>query len=205
MNKTDLFPPLVKKADQFLDVKISDDRKKILEPLIEYIQSHKHQGKPIHLNFICTHNSRRSQLSQVWAQVAAAYFGIEVFCYSGGVEVTSFNERAVESLKRTGFKVENKGKENPRYQVFYSDNAQPIVAFSKTFDDKYNAVSEFAAVITCSNADENCPYIPGATARISVRYEDPKAFDGTSEEAIKYDERSHQIAAEMFYLFSKII
>ncbi len=204
MKKVKLLPGLADQVGQLLDVEISAERKKVLEPLLAYIQEQVNQNKPVHLNFICTHNSRRSQLSQVWAQTAAAYFGLEVFCYSGGVEVTSFNERAVASLKRSEFKVEQNGQENPRYYIYFSEMADPIITFSKTFDNEHNTASEFAAVITCSHADENCPYIPGAAARIPVRYEDPKAFDGTAEEAMKYDERSRQIASEMFYVFSKI-
>lgn len=183
---------------------ISEERKAILQELILYIQQKVDTGKRLNLNFICTHNSRRSQFSQIWAQTAADLNGIEAACYSGGVEVTAFNERAVDSIKRAGFRVTKNGLENPKYFIFHSDDAEPIVAFSKIFDDSANAPTGFAAIMTCSHADENCPFIPGAEARIPVRYEDPKAFDGTPEESEKYDERSLQIASEMFYVFSKI-
>ncbi|MCX6182969.1 MAG: protein-tyrosine-phosphatase [Bacteroidetes bacterium] len=184
---------------------ISDERKIILNELITYIQQQRNSGKEIHLNFICTHNSRRSQFSQIWAQTAAYYYGIKAHCYSGGVEVTAFNERAVESIKRTGFKVEKNGEGNPKYSLFFSDDAAPIIAFSKLYDDETSAKSNFAAVMTCSHADENCPFIPGADKRIPVRYNDPKAFDDTPLEVQKYDERSKEIATEMFYIFSQIL
>ena len=58
--------------------------------------------------------------------------------------------------------------------------------------------------MTCSHADENCPFIPGAEIRIPVRYDDPKAFDGTDLMEAKYLERSKEIATEMLYVFSKI-
>lgn len=183
---------------------IPDVRKEVLQVLIDYVQSKVNSGEELVLNFICTHNSRRSQFSQIWAQTAADYFGIPAACYSGGVEVTAFNERAVESIRRSGFRVTKKGDDNPKYFVFHSDDAEPIVAFSKLFDDPINQTNRFAAVMTCAHADENCPFIPGAENRIPVRYEDPKAFDDTAEEASKYDERSLQIASEMFYVFSKI-
>ncbi len=156
----------------------------------------------LRLNFICTHNSRRSQFSQIWAQLAADMHGIEADCFSGGVEVTAFNERAVESMKRAGFKVTKNGEENPKYYLFYSDDASPIVTYSKLYDEMGS--DPYAAVMTCSHADENCPFIPAAEIRIPVRYEDPKAFDDSPQEAEKYDERSLQIASEMFYVFSKI-
>ena len=76
--------------------------------------------------------------------------------------------------------------------------------FSKLFSDEVNQVENFAAVMTCDHADENCPVIPGTEQRISVNYIDPKAFDNSPEEAGRYDERSFQIASEMFYVFSKI-
>lgn len=183
---------------------VSTDRSVVLQPLISYIQKKKDKHEAINLNFICTHNSRRSQLSQIWAQTAAYYYGIDAQCYSGGVEVTAFNERAVEAIKRAGFRITQKGETNPTYFVWMANGDDPIPAFSKLFDDPINASSSFAAVMTCSHADENCPFIPGTEARIPVRYDDPKAFDNTPQEAEKYDERSEQIATEMFYVFSRI-
>jgi len=160
--------------------------------------------KEVNLNFICTHNSRKSQFAQIWAQTAADYFGIPVKCYSGGVEVTAFNPRAVASIERTGFKVVSKSESNPVYSVYHSENSQPITAFSKLYDDPANPTAHFAAVMTCSHADENCPFIPGTEKRIPLLYDDPKEFDGTPQEAAKYDERSIQVASELFYAFAQI-
>lgn len=206
MNLTNvkLLPNLAATVEQARSLPISEERKESLQALIDYIQSKLEAGEEINLNFICTHNSRRSQFSQIWAQTAADYFGVPADCYSGGVEVTEFNERAVESIKRSGFRVTKKGSENPVYFIFYSDEAEPISAFSKLFDNPVNKAQKFAAVMTCAHADENCPFIPGTENRIPVRYEDPKKYDGTPEEASRYDERSMQIASEMFYVFSKI-
>ncbi|MEQ8880246.1 MAG: protein-tyrosine-phosphatase [Cyclobacteriaceae bacterium] len=199
-----MIPTLSTTIDQVISQDIPDERKQVLDPLIAYIQEKLDQQADVNLNFICTHNSRRSQFSQIWAQTAADYYGIPVKSFSGGVEVTAFNERAVASIKRSGFKVTSEGDTNPVYTVFHSDNNEGISLFSKLFDDPVNQSDHFAAVMTCSHADENCPFIPGAEKRIPVLYEDPKAFDGTPEEASKYDERSIQIAAEMFYVFSMI-
>ena len=197
-------PTLSTTIDQVIIQDIPDERKQVLAPLIAYIQEKLDQQADVNLNFICTHTSRRSQFSQIWAQTAADYYGIPVKSFSGGVEVTAFNERAVASIKRSGFKVTSEGDTNPVYTVFHSDNNEGISLFSKLFDDPVNQSDHFAAVMTCSHADENCPFIPGAEKRIPVLYEDPKAFDGRPEEASKYDERSVQIAAEMFYVFSMI-
>ena len=202
--KISMYPELENTIKEIQLMTISDERKEVLKPLIDYVKVKLKNQKEVKLNFICTHNSRRSQFSQIWAQTAADYYGIPANCYSGGVEVTAFNERAVESIKRSGFRVKKEGEENPVYSVYHSEGAQPIIAFSKVFSDPANDSDQFAAVMTCSHADENCPFIPGTEQRIAVRYEDPKAYDGTPEEAMKYDERSLQIASEMFYVFSKI-
>lgn len=202
--KLKLLPTLKSTIAKARQLNITEERIQVLNPLIEFIQFKIDQGKEINLNFICTHNSRRSQFSQIWAQTAADYFGVPANCYSGGVEVTAFNERAVESIKRSGFRVITKGNANPRYSVFHSEDSEPILAFSKLFDDPINKVDQFAAIMTCSHADENCPFIPGTEKRIPVRYEDPKSFDYTPEESVMYDQRSMQIASEMFYVFSKV-
>ena len=203
--KTTLYPTLAEFIQKASQLPIKEDRRQVLEVLIRYIQSKVDQGEEVNLNFICTHNSRRSQFSQVWAKTAADLQGIPANCYSGGVEVTAFNPRAVNSLKRSGFRISSKENgSNPVYFLFYSDDSEPIVTFSKVYDDPINKASRFAAVMTCDHADENCPFIPGTEQRIPVRYEDPKAFDDSEVEAEKYDMRSMQIASEMLYVFSMV-
>ena len=204
MKSIQLFPELAQTIDEILGLSILPERIKVLQPLINYIQDKVNSTTSVNLNFICTHNSRRSQFSQIWAQTAADLYEIDVNCYSGGVEVTAFNERAVQSMKSCGFRVSSEGAINPTYSVKYSEHSKSITAFSKVFDDPVNEANEFAAIMTCSHADENCPFIPGTEQRIPVRYEDPKEFDDTPVESEMYDERSKQIASEMFYVFSQI-
>lgn len=185
---------------------ISDDRKKDLEPLIDYIQSKVNKNKDINLNFICTHNSRRSHLSQVWAQAAAYFFNVKnVHCYSGGTEATALFPIVVKTLGNAGFEISKLSAENnPVYSIKYDENEHPIIGFSKKFDNSFNPKSDFAAIMTCSHADENCPFIIGCEQRIPVRYQDPKVFDNTPKQINKYQERSNQIATEMLYVFSQI-
>lgn len=154
---------------------ISHNRQQILGILIDYIQSRIISQAPIHLNFICTHNSRRSQFAQIWAQVAGIYYQIQAHCYSGGVEVTACNERTISALSRAGFHITAIGLENPIYRVRFSPNhIMDILLFSKLYNDPVNPKDSFAAVMTCSEADNNCPYIKGTEKRISITYEDPK-------------------------------
>lgn len=185
---------------------ISNERKEVLQPLTDFIQSKVSENQEIRINFICTHNSRRSHLSQVWAQTMANYFNIKnVFCYSGGTEATALFPLVAETLQNSGFQINTISKnDNPVYSIKYADNEHPIIGFSKKLDDDFNPKSEFAAIMTCDSANEACPFVPGAEKRISITFEDPKAFDNTPQQSEKYKERSMQIATEMFYVFSQI-
>jgi arsenate reductase len=197
----------IKKVISELNINnISDDRKKILEPLINFVQEKLDAEKQVNINFICTHNSRRSHLTQIWAQTIAAYYNIKnVKTYSGGTEATAMFPKVADTLRNSGFKIQVISKEpNPVYAIKFDDNLQPIIGFSKKYDDEFNPVSEFAAIMTCSNADVGCPFIAGAEKRIPIMYEDPKLFDETNQQTEKYQERSLQIATEMLYVFSKI-
>ena len=182
---------------------IPEERKRTLQDVAGFISKDLDGKGVVKLNFICTHNSRRSHLAQIWTQTAASHFGIDgVETYSGGTEATAFNPRAVAAIERAGFGVTNPGGDNPGVEVRFSDNANPMICFSKTFDDSVNPNKEFAAIMTCSDADENCPLVPGAAWRKSVTYRDPKESDGTDYEKETYDERCRQITTEMFYMMS---
>jgi arsenate reductase len=201
-----LFPKIEEVFKSLKTENISDERKKVLQPLINYIQDKITANQQIRLNFICTHNSRRSHLSQIWAQASAAYLGINsVFCYSGGTEATAMFPTVVKTLENSGFEIVtiSEGK-NPIYSIKYSGNAHPAIGFSKTYDDSFNPKNEFAAIMTCTQADEGCPFISGVEKRIAIPFEDPKVFDNTPQQVEKYQERSLQIATEMMYVFSNI-
>jgi len=187
-------------------ISVSNERKEILQPLIEYIQDKVNSNEEIRLNFICTHNSRRSHLSQIWAQTMAFHFGIQkVFCYSGGTEATAMFPKVGETLVNQGFEIQKLSKEqNPVYSVKFDENQHPIICFSKTYFDDFNPKNNFGAIMTCTNADEGCPMVFGAEARFPIKYDDPKAFDGTELMNEKYAERSLQIASEMYYVFSQL-
>lgn len=186
--------------------RIPAERKKILGQLTAFVQNKIDADQKAYLNFICTHNSRRSHLSQIWAQTAAYRYGIPgVICFSGGTEATAFNPRAVKAMQDAGFSINKFADgENPIYDVKFSADAPGIRAFSKKYDDLFNQSAGFAAVMTCSHADENCPLVLGATARIALTYNDPKDFDGTPQEAAKYAERVREIGREILYAFAQV-
>ncbi|MFV8224542.1 low molecular weight phosphatase family protein [Christiangramia aquimixticola] len=204
MSHTKLFPTLEQKIKELEKAEIPLERKEILQNLIDFIQDKKDADLPVRLNFICTHNSRRSQFSQIWAHLASKIYNIPTECFSGGTEVTAFHANAINSMARAGFKSEKTTETNPEIKMFYSEQESPLICYSKLYDSPENPSNLFAAVMTCSHADENCPVIPGADARIPLDYLDPKAFDNTPQVEEKYDERRDQIGAEMLYVFQKI-
>jgi len=182
--------------------KIPPERKHILESISAFCKS----DQVSTLIFICTHNSRRSHIAQVWAQTAAAYFNVpNVIAYSGGTEATAFNPRAVSALRNLGFKIERKTSgTNPHYIIQYSDKHPSFEVFSKRYDNPKNPSTGFAAILTCTHADENCPVVAGASVRISLPFDDPKDFDNTDLEPAMYNERSLEIGREILYAFSQI-
>ena len=191
------FPELTVYFDKVSQNKkeLSSARKEILSQLVEYIKVHPEE---VLLNYICTHNSRRSHLGQVWGQVMAWKYGFDqVKTYSGGTEATAFNPRAVAALERSGFKITSEGEGNPVYTTQSGDALPGIKSFSKVYEHQDNPKKDFCAIMTCSQADEGCPVVFGAEKRISLYYEDPKEADGTPEEFQRYDERCLQIATEM--------
>lgn len=185
---------------------ISPERKELLEKFADIISQQLKQKQKADLIFICVHNSRRSHLSQFWAQTAAEFYGIKnITCYSGGTEVTAVYPTVISTVKNQGFSVHTivEGN-NPVYSIKYDDSMHPIIGFSKSYDDTFNPQSGFVAVMVCSSADTNCPFIPNAEQRISVTFNDPKEFDETTNEQSGYLERSILIGSELMYVFSKV-
>lgn len=186
---------------------ITPQRKDQLQALAKSIHKQLLARKKSQLIFVCTHNSRRSQMCQLWAAAAAIHFetkGIE--SYSGGTEVTAFNPRAVRALKDAGFLIKPDGSlQNPRYEVTLGRELDSLVCFSKIYSESPPNPSEgFLAIMTCSEAEKSCPIVVGSRGRFSISYEDPKVADDTKQEAAKYSERCEQIAREMLFLFSEL-
>ena len=202
-----MYTKLQKTIDQLIQNfdSIPEKRKELLREVADYIGKELRENNTVKLNFICTHNSRRSHLAQIWTQTAAAHYKVDgLQTFSGGTEATAFNPRAVAAVERAGFEVKNPGGENPEYEIKFEEDSEPMICFSKTFDDSANPEENFAAIMTCSDADENCPFVPGTSFRKAVTYRDPKESDGTDVEKETYDERCRQIGTEMFYMMSQV-
>ena len=207
MNITALFNPTL---DRYIAEvcqefnQIGEERKNKLKELSQYINQKQTRNDLIQVIVICTHNSRRSHLGQVWLQVAATFYGIKNFTsFSGGTEATAFNTNAVAALQKAGIRIEKTDKtENPTYKGVYGKDFPPIYMFSKVYSHENNPAKDFAAVMVCTQANEGCPLVSGAEARFSLPYGDPKYFDGMPQQAVAYDERCKEIAREMFYLIA---
>ncbi len=184
---------------------ILPERKEKLNVLAALAKTELADKGVLRMNFICTHNSRRSHIAQLWAWAAAEHFGVRPFeSYSGGVEVTAFNPRAVAAMRRAGFIIGEAVGDNPRYLIRLEASGPAIECWSKTYDDPANPSKDFIAVMVCTDAERNCPFVAGASHRVSLSFEDPKASDGTAQETQVYDERVGEIGREMAFLFAQI-
>jgi hypothetical protein len=187
--------------------KIPGNRIGKLQQLGAYTVSSLKEDHQARLLFVCTHNSRRSQFAQLWALTAARFYGIQnIRTYSGGTGATAFHPYAVAAIRRAGFHVEKQAgdSDNPKYIISSGENIQDDHMFSKRYDHEANPDAGFCAVMVCTDADQACPFVSGAEERISLPYDDPKAYDGTDLEITAYDERCRQIAREMFYVFRHV-
>ncbi len=123
--------------------------------------------------------------------------------FSGGTQATAFNHRAIAALNRAGFQIVklNSGTEsNPKYSGSMGRDLGGYIMYSKKYNDMQNPQSNFGAIMVCSEADKSCPVVPGAEARFSLPYDDPKFYDNTASEKAKYDERVRQIGREIFFM-----
>jgi len=206
MHHQPLFSAIADYLRALSDEAIAPGRLLLLDELSAYVQTRLRDGQTARLIFICTHNSRRSHLAQVWAQIAAHASGVApVECFSGGTEITACHPSTLAALARAGLHIQTITRgENPVHLLQYAHGVGPIVAFSKRYDQPPNPTKDFAAVMTCAQADEHCPFVAGAHRRFALTYADPKQADGTPSEAAAYNAACRLIAAEMSYLFRKV-
>jgi arsenate reductase len=184
---------------------IKEDRKLLLLNIGDAIANEYAKNGVVNLNFICTHNARRSQLGQVWSFFAAHYFKLNIDAFSGGTEVTAFHRNTVKTLQKVGFhfQLEDFSHLNPKYHISFDAANKAVSGFSKRYNDPINT-KPFMAITTCNNADRNCPFIPTATHRFHLPFTDPKASDGTAQQEETYLKANQQIVGEIFFIFDHI-
>ncbi|TGK06783.1 hypothetical protein EHO59_01205 [Leptospira semungkisensis] len=203
-----LFQPLKKylETQQSKIANIGPDRKKVLDSFSQAILHSLEAKQKANLLFVCTQNSRRSQISQAFAAAIPQYFDLPgIKSFSGGTTVSEFHPNAIQALESCGFRIENQGPpRNPKYSIRWADGTPSLLAFSKKFQEQPNPASEFVAIFVCSQADESCPYVSGAEARISLPYEDPKSGDNSENPLARYLQTCEQIASELLYTFEEV-
>lgn len=192
---------------------IGEEHREAGKVLAEWIARPLEPGQPRHLIVVCTGNSRRSILGSTMGNLAAAFSGLpHVHFHSGGTDPTAFNPRTIATLRRIGVEIEPTGKSaprgepqtaNPEYRIRWGDSSMEAVEFSKRYDDPSNPAEGFAALMVCDEADAGCPVVSGAALRLSMPFADPKAFDGTDEEAARYDERRDEIGRLLVWVMDQ--
>ena len=184
---------------------IDADRRSLLRSLAEHLAERLERPGPPRLIFICTHNSRRSHIAQLFAEAAARRGMLNLTAFSGGTEATAFDPRAAAAVSRAGFRVRASDQEyGAGFQVELSAEEDAIHCFSKIHDAPPNPTKDFAAVMVCDDADRACPHVAGADDRFTLPYRDPKESDGTPRESEVYDERCREIAREMVWLMGEV-
>lgn len=201
-----LFPPIEAYLAQLSPNNITEKRKEKLNMISEYIYKKLKQQEPVALNFICTHNSRRSFLTNVWANVLAYHFKLPLIeSYSAGTEATEIFSSCLEVLEENGFQISRKSKTpvNPTYEIKFSEAAKKITDYSKSLAQQ-QLNQEFIAILTCDEANQACPMVPRAEIRFALPYQDPKAFDKLPNQKEAYRATNTQIATELLYLFNAL-
>jgi arsenate reductase (thioredoxin) len=185
---------------------IDEEHRDAAQRLANWIVSNFDSNSPLDVIVVCTGNSRRSILGSSMGNVAAAYYGLSnIRFHSGGTAPSAFNSRSITALKEVGFSIDATGAEatrgdpmtaNPVYRVSWGEDLAST-EFSKHYSDKINPQLGFGALMVCTEADAGCPIVAGAAIRISMPYLDPKLYDDSSLEAIKYAERRDDIGRTM--------
>ncbi|HMP80748.1 MAG TPA: hypothetical protein PKD54_14935 [Pirellulaceae bacterium] len=183
-----------------------------MDQLSDWIAQNWHEGATLQVVTTCTGNSRRSILSAAMGNLSAAYYGFDnLRFYSGGTIPSAFNERTVATLKEIGFQIEATGEEaqrgplqlpNPIYFVQWGQGFEAH-EFSKHFADKSNPQSNFAVILVCTEAETECPFVSGATLRVSMTFLDPKTYDEGAFESRKYAERRDDIGRVFLAVMAK--
>ncbi len=199
--ETTINPSILEKV---LSFPISEERKELLLGAADTVYQHYKEKGKIQLVFVCTHNSRRSQLSEVLAILAAKQYNLSITTFSAGTEATSVHENTMLALKEVGVSYSTVQHENQTAYLLTSQAMGEKTLFSKTLQHESLPTQDFFAFMTCDQAAENCPFVPGAVKRIPLTYQDPKVSDSTPQALETYGKTATQILSEMMFIFAQI-
>jgi arsenate reductase (thioredoxin) len=109
---------------------------------------------------VCTHNSARSQMAEGLLRHLA---GDRFEAHSAGIEATHIRPLAIRAMDEIG--VDISGQE------------------SKTLERYLGEPSDYVITV-CDEANEVCPFFPGAKNRLHWSFEDPSHADGSEGERL---------------------
>jgi len=110
--------------------------------------------------FLCTHNSARSQMAEGLLRHMA---GDRFEAMSAGIEATHVRALAVQAMEEIGVDISGQESKTPtRY-------------LQEPFD---------YVITVCDDANEACPFFPGAGNRLHWSFEDPSRAEGSEEERL---------------------
>jgi len=184
---------LDKYIDNLDNVILEDYQEKRVKKISQELKSSINTYKKI--VFICTHNSRRSQLCEVWGSILSKRFNLDLFFYSAGTKKTEVYTEVIKSLQRAGLEIDMEGK----IKLMHNQ----IELHSKTLDEIKE--DEFIAMMTCSDAEKNCPVDQRSKKNIILFYDDPKKYDRTIHESNEYDKTCRLIASELNAIFKTLV
>lgn len=152
--------------------------------------------------FYCSENSFRSQVSQVFLQTLCfARKHKKVKAFSAGLIANEIDSKLIIYLSKIGYKISKTDKDGKSaYEVRYSDNANPIILYSKTITDPSLPKKEVAAVIVCDvQVETDCSNLKTEFTPLYMAF--PKVIATDSD--TKVEEIVNNIATEMLYVTQK--
>jgi arsenate reductase len=132
----------------------------------------------MHVLFVCTHNSARSQMAEGMLRAwGAGRFEVE----SAGTEATHVRPEAIAVMAEIGIDIA--GQESKTLERF----------LGRPFD---------RVITVCDDAREACPVFPGATQTMHWSFPDPSAASGSEDERLAVfrsvrDEIAERIRADL--------
>ena len=153
---------------------LDDQRTALLQTIAKSIIQLISEKRKINLNFICTHNSRRSQLAQVWSSYASSYFKLnKIESFSGGTEVSAFFRNTVKTLQEVGFifQLIEFSHQNPYYSISSHQHVKPIIGFSKLVEHEINKKRyDDSELYCCSGIGGYCVIISPTNSTILASF-----------------------------------
>jgi arsenate reductase len=117
-------------------------------------------GERARVLFLCTHNSARSQMAEGLLRQLA---GDRVEVHSAGTEATRVRPLAIRAMDEVGVNISEQE--------------------SKTLDRYLHEPFDYVITV-CDEANEACPFFPGAQSRLHWSFEDPSKAEGSEEERL---------------------